>query len=537
MPMPRNNQKLIILICGLLVFLFPFIIYLNSLQNGFLAGDDEEIMQRNHYLRNWQDFPKFFTENYKAGSGTISNYYRPFLLLTFGLITKTAGFNPLFFHLASLLFHALCGLLLYLILLKLFYPKIILPIITFLPLLWLSHPAFNVEFASIAGICSSSCLFWILLGIISFYNYANAGRIKWYIISLSAFIFSLFSKESAIIFPGLLLGAHIVCVKIGALKKVSLKQGFLLHAAFWLIASAYILLRLTILNFDNTLNFYNHANIFTQNFSFRLYTFFTILSRGLSIIFLPIGLHPDTSWPIFTNFFHPRVFFSFLALSLLIIIAIIFRKKGPLFSFGIFWFFFSYLPMSNLAAVINGLVWDHWLYTPSVGILLSLTCLLRKKSMQKFSCFLLVMIVIIFSVVTISRNPYWKDTETISRFILRYEPNSVRSWNNLAIALADKGKFQEAIEDYTKAIALQDTYPQSRHNLANAYAALGKYELAEKEYLRAIAIDSRFFYAYLALGKLYLMRGDKVKAADYLRKALEIYPGLLEARELLKRLR
>ncbi|MDD2680351.1 MAG: tetratricopeptide repeat protein [Candidatus Omnitrophica bacterium] len=533
----QRNKKIILMVCGLLVFLAPFVTYLNSVHNGFLAGDDEEIILRNAYLRDAGDFYKFFTQNFKAGSGVTSNYYRPFQLLTYGIIAKTIGIKPAPFHLASILFHSLCGLLIYLVFLRLLYPAVSLPIIVLTALLWASLPIHNEEIVGATGLGSPAYLFWMLAGILAFLNFAGGNKIRWYIVCLMSFILSLFSKESAVVFPGLVLGMHIACMHAGSLKKLRLKRLLLLHAPFWLLAFIYIALRLTLLNFENTLNFYNSANIFTQNFSFRLYTFFSVVGRGLTIIFLPIGLHPEKSWPIFTSFFAPQVFWSFSVLTLLIALAVVLRKKNPIFSFGIFWFFFSYLPMSNLAVMINALAWDHWFYVPAAGILLSLASLLRKKSVQKIAYLLLAAGVTIFSIISIARNNYWKDTETLSRFILRYESGSAKTWNNLAIALAEKGRYQEAIEGYSRAIALEDSYPQSHHNLANAYASLGKYDLAEEEYLKAIAMDNRFYYSYLALGKLYLVMGEKGKAADYLQKALEIYPGLAEAKKLLKKLR
>lgn len=532
----RGNKKIIILVCGLLVFLAPFVIYRNSLHNGFLAGDDEDIILRNAYLRDGSDFYKFFTQNFKAGSGVTSNYYRPFQLLTYGLIVKTIGIKPEPFHFSSILLHSLCGLLIYLIFLRLLYPAVSLPIIFLTALVWASLPIHNEEIAGVTGLGSPSYLFWMLAGILAFLYFESGNKTRWYFVSVASFVLSLFSKESAIVFPGLLLGMHIAYAQAGALKRIKLKQLLILHAPFWIIALIYISLRLTLLNFENTLNFYNSANIFTQNFSFRAYTFLTILGRGLAVIFLPIGLHPEKSWPVFTGFFNPQVFLSFLALTLLLALAVTLRKKNPLFAFGIFWFFFSYLPMSNLVVMINALALDHWFYVPSVGILLALASLLRKKAAQKVACLFLAAGVIIFSIITISRNQYWRDTETLSRFILRYEPDSAKTWNNLAIALAQDRRYPEAIEGYSKAMALEDTYPQSHHNLANAYVNLGQYSLAEEEYLKAIALDKRFFHAYLALGKLYLAEGEKEKAQDYLRKALEIYPGLTEAKRLLDKL-
>ncbi len=532
--MAQKNKKIIIVLCGLSIFLFSFIIYLDSFKNGFIAGDDEDIILRNTYLKDWRDFYKFFTGNFKAGAGIVSNYYRPFQLLTYGIIAKTIGIKPWPFHFASILFHSFCGLLLYLLFLRLFYHKTTLPIIVFIILLWLSLPIHNEEIAGASGLGSPSYSFWMLLGILAFLYFEDGQKIRWYIISLISFIFSLFSKESAIVFPGLLLGVQLACMKAGILKKIRFGELLRISFPFWLIAFIYIILRLTLLNFSNTLNFYSQANIFTESFSCRLYTFFTILARGLMVIFFPAGLHPEKSWPVFTNFFNPQVFLSFLILTALITLAVINWRKRPLFTFGIFWFFFSYLPMSNLVAKINALVWDHWLYTPSIGIFLSLASLLQKKLIQRLAYFILITLLIIFSILTHLRSKYYRNTEAISRLILSYEPGSAKTWNNLAIALDEKNQYQEAIDSYAKAIELEDIYPQSHHNLANTYVALGKYDLAEKEYLKAIEMDSNFFYSYLALGKLYLDRGEKEKAKDFFRKVLDIYPGCPEAKELLR---
>ncbi|MDD5662438.1 MAG: hypothetical protein PHW68_04650, partial [Candidatus Omnitrophica bacterium] len=164
----QKNRKLIILVSSLLILLFSFTIYLNSLHNGFLAGDDEDIILRNAYLRDSSDFYKFFTQNFKAGSGVISNYYRPFQLLTYGLIVKTIGIKPEPFHFSSILLHSLCGLLIYLVFLRLLYPAVSLPIIFLTALIWAGLPIHNEEIAGVTGLGSPSYLFWMLTGILTF---------------------------------------------------------------------------------------------------------------------------------------------------------------------------------------------------------------------------------------------------------------------------------------------------------------------------------------------------------------------------------
>lgn len=520
---------------GVLIFVIPFIIYANSLSNNFLAGDDEEIVLRNVYLQSWKYIPNFFTENYKAGAGSISNFWRPFQLLIYIFIVKTQGITPLPFHISSILFHSLCGIFLYLIFLELFSKKIPIPMIATTIVLWLVHPIHNEELAVTTGIASPTHLFWILVGLFAFMRFEKGKGGGWFILSLASFAFSLCSKESGIVFPLLLLGMHIAGIKSGIFEKRKVKVIALKHAPFWILAITYIIARLTILNFQNTLNFYSQANTFVESFLFRLYTLFTVLAHGLRIIFLPIGLHPERSWPVYTNFFSLEVMASFVILAVIFTFAIILWKKNPIFAFGIFWFLFSYLPMSNLVAKINALVWDHWFYTPSVGIFLSITSVMQRKNIQRASYFIIIPTIIIFGAISAHRNPFFKDTETVSRYILSYEPQTVKTWNNLGMALAEKGNAEGAVSCYLKSIELADVYPQTHHNLAMAYFRVEKYEQAEKEYLKAISMDNNFYYSYLWLGKLYLSQGRTEKAVECFKKALDIYPYLPEVKEFLMR--
>lgn len=151
-----------LLLYGLVIFVVPFVIYANSFDNQFLAGDDEEIVLRNQYIRGWKYFPNLFTENYKAGSGGITDFWRPFQIFTYMLIANTAGIKPWAFHFSSVLFHSLCGLFLYLIFLELFPKQTPLSIISAAALLWAVHPIHNEEMAVTTGLASPTHLFWML---------------------------------------------------------------------------------------------------------------------------------------------------------------------------------------------------------------------------------------------------------------------------------------------------------------------------------------------------------------------------------------
>ena len=526
------------LIFGLLIFVVPFVIYAGSFKNQFLAGDDEEIVLRNVYIKSWDYLPNIFTENYKAGSGGRSDFWRPFQLLTYAFIVNTVGLKVWAFHFASVLFHSLCGLFLYFLLVELFKAEErgLLPLAAAASLLWAVHPIHNEELAVTTGLASPTHLFWILAGLLLFIRYEKRQRLEWLALAAVSYFLALFSKESGIVFPGLVLGMHLTGLKAGVFKKSGIKQIIYKHSLFWVTAMFYVIARLTVLNFKNTLIFYGGSNLFTDNMSYRLYTFFTVVAHGLRIIFVPAGLYPERSWVVYTRFFNPLVVISFLAAMALCLYAIIMWKKRPFFTFGVFWFLFSYLPMSNIVAQINALVWDHWFYTPSVGAIFCIAALANKQHRQKTALLIMISVAVIFSAVTIYRNHFFRDTESVSRYILGYEPNTVKTWNNLGMALARKGKTDEAINCYRRSIELADIYPQAHHNLGGIYFHAGKYKLAEREYLKALSIKGDFYYSYIWLGKVYLAMDRREEAVRCLKKALEIYPHLPGIKEFLSRI-
>lgn len=121
---------------------------------------------------------------------------------------------------------------------------------------------------------------------------------------------------------------------------------------------------------------------------------------------------------------------------------------------------------------------------------------------------------------TIVRNSDWHDPITFYSQTLEHNPTSGRLHNNLAMALAEAGKNNEAIIEYKRAISFEDFYPQTHYNLANAYIAVNNIDLAEKEYQNALKKDPYFIRAYVNLAKIYHARGERSKLSD-LAKQLE----------------
>jgi tetratricopeptide (TPR) repeat protein len=113
---------------------------------------------------------------------------------------------------------------------------------------------------------------------------------------------------------------------------------------------------------------------------------------------------------------------------------------------------------------------------------------------------------------------------------LRITPDA-RAYNNMGAALAEQGKYEEAIAQYKKALALKADFADAHMNLAVALANTGKAQEALDHIQRALEFnydvraDLETAVA-IALAKI----GRIQEAIDHYDRALEINPELFEAR-------
>ena len=96
------------------IVLLVLVLYLNILPNTFIFDDWQQIFE-NPYLRQAGGIQKIFTSNVWAFEDKFTNYYRPLMHLTFYAGLHAFGFNPAGYHLISIALHALCSLLVYLL--------------------------------------------------------------------------------------------------------------------------------------------------------------------------------------------------------------------------------------------------------------------------------------------------------------------------------------------------------------------------------------------------------------------------------------
>ncbi|WP_395686736.1 tetratricopeptide repeat protein [Caenimonas koreensis] len=113
--------------------------------------------------------------------------------------------------------------------------------------------------------------------------------------------------------------------------------------------------------------------------------------------------------------------------------------------------------------------------------------------------------------------------------VLRKHPAHANAHNNLALALERSGKFDEAIRQYERAIALDGSLAATG-NRAALLARRGQHEEARMGFEDAVSRDPRSAQAHANLGALLRELGELDTARTHLLEALHLDPRLFEAR-------
>lgn len=352
---------------------------------------------------------------------------------------------------------------------------------------------------------------------------------------------ALMSKETAIIMPALLF---LVVFFSPSRREGGDQEGVRVRSIltkiwpYLALAAIYVGLRATTLNFQNSFNLYNEQNIFTQSILVRILTFFRILTEYFGLMFWPAHLHMERSVALATHLNSLSVLVGAAIFVLTLTLAILLWRKARPVSFGLFWFLVGIAPTSNIAVPINGLLYEHWLYLPLIGIFLAVlwagAWLAEKLNLKAAALGLICVVVAAFAVRSMIRNTDWHDPIRFYTKTLAYAPDSYRLWNNLGMAYADVPSYHEAENAYQHAISLRPGDAVAIYNLANTFRDTGKTEQAIEYYNRALTADPNFTYSLNALLALYL-REKRFHAA---RKLMEqYYPDSLEKTQYIEKLK
>lgn len=116
------------------------------------------------------------------------------------------------------------------------------------------------------------------------------------------------------------------------------------------------------------------------------------------------------------------------------------------------------------------------------------------------------------------------DAEVVYRDVLESHPDSWAAWVYLGIVLFDTRRFEESVEAYRRAIAIQDPSPIAWNNLGNSLRMLG--ELDEADHCFATALDQKpeYLSALKNRGTLWIWAGEIGRGMRWYEAGLRVAP-------------
>jgi len=542
----RLRHQLILLICLTALCYLPFL-------NAPFIWDDQQFVTENQTIQSF-NVPQMFKESTTGGGGITSNYYRPLTSISFAIDAGWWGNNPIGFHLTNLVLHLTAGLLLFWLLINLGLSNRWRFWVT---AFFLLHPVQTEAVAYISSRGDSLSTVLLLFGLNSFWLSFQKNRLHFSLYDLRisfsptllrftsalSLILAVFSKELALAglgLYGLILLLHLFQTQQKIKVIFSKYLPTTIAIVFLLILGlGYTYVRQTTLNFDPNFDYSVIDPQYPTSLTIRLLTFTRALPRYIGTFAFPYALHMDHVLPVIHSILNPWTISVFLVSILIIWLSILElnKLKTLWLGFGLLWFLIGLVPISGIVPV-NGLFYEHWLYIPIIGLLISTAALLRltgnflskqkklKQAQQVFSdlnMYLPGFVLLIMIVITLRQNYIWSDHIRFYEYTLRFT-QSARLYNNLAMAQADRGNITGALENYQKALAISPGYPQIYHNIGNLLQTQGEPVAALEYFQKALEVDPTFTFSYSKALQLALGLKDASASAQILQLAQTYLP-------------
>lgn len=475
-------------------------------------------------------------------------------------------------HLINALLYGLTGALLFRVLLLLLlppgkkavdwqHPSVMVAMGT--ALLFLAHPVHTEVVANVKGRDEIVSLLGALAGLHFALKSFHEKKPALNLLGAGLFFLALFSKENAIAFVAVVPLAFYFFTH-AKLDEVAVKT-----LPYFALALLFVFIRGSILGWELTgepprelMNnpFLKLVGNQYVDFSFgeKMATVFYTLGCYVKLFFVPHPLSHDyypRAVDIMT-FGDWRALLSLLVYLVLGIYALVrLPKKDPV-SFGILFYLGTLFLVSNILFPIGTNMSERFLYMPSVGACFVVAYLFHrcfsKIGSPKYMGIIGLVIIAVFSVLTVVRNNAWKDNFTLFLTDIKAVPNSAKLRNacggelvTQAIKPENSAKknamLTEAVVHLQEAVKIHPGYKNPFLLLGNANNYLQQYEASIQAYQQALRLDPNYAEAKSNLaitfrdaGRYYgEQRGDLNKALEYLSKAFEMQPNEYETLRLM----
>ncbi len=507
------------------IALLGLVVYARTLFFDFTYFDDNVLVLTNlAFLQDPRNIFTAFTVEVFHILHSSAAYYRPLLTISFVPDAILSGATPGMYHLTNIIIHLVASSLVYVFLRTLGYTKQIAIVFS---CIFVVHPVLTQAVAWIPGRNDSLLAVWVLSSFVTAVQYMRAKRLRYLALSTLAFACALFTKETALILPILVLTYFVAKRLWDRNRALHLLMGFAAGGTLWGVLRHLALKNpLPMTTIDMVQSVIHNSPASIQLLGKVFFPF------NLSV--LPIIQDTTFVWGILA---------TFLLLGLLV-----WRFVRPdrrsyahmtMMLFGALWFLAFLFPSfirPNPTIVADFI--EHRLYLPIIGIFILLIeseIGVRWKA-QKSGWFAIVgiVIVIFFGTLTFVHSANFADRLTFWKNAAEMSPHSPLSQRNLGAMYYLEKDYDRAKRYYERSLELNVNEQMAHGNLGLIYMGRGEWKKAEEELKKELAVNPYYDNAHFSLGLLYYRLGRTDEAVRLWKRTLEINPDYTDATHALE---
>ena len=452
------------------------LVFSGSLKLDWTNWDDNLLVYENSLVREAR-FIDIFTKPADY------NTYNPLVISSFALEWKLVGDRPFLYHFDNLILHLLCtGLVL------LLFRRMGLSV-------WWSgvgallfgiHPM-RVE--SVAWITERKDVlygFFYLSALLAYIRYIASGKAGYFLLTFCLFFLSLLSKGQAVALP-----FSLVLLDWYFGRKMNGKA-VMEKLIFFAMALLVGLLGTTFF-FQNVYKTIDSKAI-VNAFNFLEQTVLAGYAYTIYILKFFIPYVTSTLYPV-PPALHAGHWIGAITAVLIFLWALAVRFQYRFVTFGLLFFTFNTLFLlmpflANDTAYLN----DRYIYMACVGLAFAAAFSMQKMEEQYPIRRLpvaatAVVVLLIFSVLTIKYIPVWKNSETLWTDVIEKYPRKISmAYFNRGNDRCVQNRYNDAIQDYTAAIDLNPQSLLAYQNRGLAYLITDDFNKALQDYNRYLAL-------------------------------------------------
>jgi tetratricopeptide (TPR) repeat protein len=499
-----------------------------------------------------QDGLKWRSVAWAFSSGHASNWH-PLTWLSHILDWQLFGDKAAGHHLTSVLFHVTNTLLLFLVLREMtgaYWRS------GFIAALFALHPLHVESVAWISERKDVLSTFFLFLTLAAYTRYVRinaagslngTGRLQTatfhYFASFSFFALGLMSKPMLVTVPFLLLlldywplGRYHppVAVDVKRLSSPNAKRVESPYVDYKLVSEKAPFFVLSLVSAVITFLVQRKGGAVSASLSLgqRIANAFVSCARYIGKMFWPFDLsvlypHPG-AWPVW------QVIAAGTLILGLSVLAIFLVGKRPYLAVGWFWFLGCLVPVVGLIQVGIQSMADRYTYVPIIGLWIALVWWLcdaipispaRDRGFAIGAGFALVACM----ALTARQIQFWHDSESLFRRAVAVTSRNYLAYNNLGHYLAGRGKVEEALVNYHKAIEINPAYEDALNNIGYALAGQKKHAEAIPYYEAALRLRPNHVEVHNNLGNALSELGQIPAAIEHYRLVLQEKPDHADA--------